>query len=174
MPRSLDPRDADATTPGLRRVERAVDRQIREAIEAGELSGLEGEGLPLPRDDDAFVGDRWAATRVMRNAQVLPEWLALRREIEAERERLIRRVRAHLEWLESRRAALRGLPAERILDHARATSESDARFRRELTGLVAAVNARIAKQNAGAPRADFQLAPLTAERLLELAQTPAV
>lgn len=150
----------------LPRIEAETERTIREAIEAGEFRGLPGEGAPLPPDEGP---ERWAAARVMKNASALPEWAELRREVEAERERLLRRLRAHLAWLRARDAALEALPAERILDATRATADRDAAFRRELSEAVARLNATIARHNLvlGAPL--LQLAPLTVERLFRLA-----
>ncbi len=129
-------------------------------MEAGDFSRLDGEGLPLPRENDAFMGDRWAATRVLRNANALPEWLELRREIEERRGRIATRVDAHRSWLRARRVALGTLPAERILDAVRATESADARFRVELAVRVAEVNERIARHNTVAPRPELQLAPM--------------
>ncbi|MGH2498725.1 MAG: DnaJ family domain-containing protein [Candidatus Limnocylindria bacterium] len=157
--------------PGnLRRIERGVEERLRELAEAGELRGLPGEGRALAREGDGFAGDRWAAFNLMRNNKVLPAWAQLRKDIDAERERIVRRMRGHLVWLDARAAELRALPAERLLEATRATGARDARVREELDGAVAELNRVIARYNAVVPVAGLQLVPLSGQRLLEEAR----
>jgi hypothetical protein len=69
---------------------RLIERQIAKARAKGELEGLEGEGRPLPeRPGDTFVsaGDA-AGYRIMAEAGVLPEEITLRKQVEAQREKL--------------------------------------------------------------------------------------
>ena len=127
--------------------------------EAGELSGLPGEGLPFPDRGSDAAGDRWAAYRIMANNKVLPSWAQLRREIEAESERLQRAGRAHREWASRRREQLEALPAERILESARATRDREARVRAELDAAVRALNVKVGKFNALVPVGSLQLLP---------------
>lgn len=149
----------------LRRLERRIDEQLRELADMGELSDLPGEGAPLV-DDDPDAGDRWAARHVARNANVTPEFVELRREIGARRDRIVRRLRSHRQWLLDRAALLRELPAERILDTVRATSDYDARVEAELRGALAEINALVARHNLKVPFA-LQIPPLSLERLRE-------
>jgi hypothetical protein len=123
------------------------------------------EGAPLV-DDDPGAGDRWAARHVAKNANVVPEFVELRREIADRRDRLVRRLRAHREWLAGRSALLGDLPAERILDAARATSDFDARVESELVGAVAELNTLVARHNLRVPFA-LQIAPLALGHLRE-------
>ncbi len=123
------------------------------------------EGAPLV-DDDPGAGDRWAARHVAKNANVVPEFVELRREIADRRDRLVRRLHAHREWLAGRSALLRDLPAERILDAARATTDFDARVESELVGAVAELNTLVARHNLRVPFA-LQIAPLALEHLRE-------
>lgn len=72
---------------------RLAERQILKARMAGGLSGLEGEGKPLPdRPGDAFVsaGDA-VGFRIMAEAGVLPEEITLKKQAAA--------LRAHLATL---------------------------------------------------------------------------
>ena len=62
----------DPRVPGLRRIERGVEERIRELAEAGELSGLPGQGAPLG-DDDPRTDEGWAARHIMRAADAAPE-----------------------------------------------------------------------------------------------------
>ncbi|HKY49810.1 MAG TPA: DnaJ family domain-containing protein [Candidatus Limnocylindria bacterium] len=155
----------DGPAERLRRLERRVDEQLRELAEAGELSGLPGEGAPLA-DDDPHAGDRWAARHVAINANVAPEFVEIRREISDRRDRLVRRLRAHREWLGDRAALLTDLPAERILDAARATMAADARVETELRDALAELNALVARHNLKVPFR-LQVAPLSLEVLRE-------
>lgn len=127
--------------------------------EAGELSGLPGEGLPFPDRGPDAAGERWAAYRLMANNKVLPTWAQLRREIEAETERLARAGRAHREWLHRREEHLASLPAERILESAKATRDRDARVREELVTAVRALNVKVATFNSLVPVESLQLVP---------------
>ena len=153
----------DGPEERLRRLERRVDEQLRELAEMGELSGLPGEGAPLV-DDDPDAGERWAARHIAKNADVVPEFVEQRREIDHRRDRLVRRLRAHREWLAARRSLLSELPAESILDAARATDAADARVEAELGEAVAALNAIVARHNLRVPFR-LQIAPLSLAHL---------
>lgn len=153
----------DGPSPRLRRLERRIDEQLRELVEMGELSKLPGEGAPLV-DDDPESGDRWAARHVARNASLTPEFVELRREIGDRRDRLVRRLRAHREWLADRAALLNDLPAERILDAVRATAGFDARVESELRSALAELNALVARHNLKVPLG-LQIPPLRLEHL---------
>src|SRR3979490_1635141 len=131
----------------------------------GELSKLSGEGAPLV-DEDPTAGDRWAARHVAKQANLTPEFVELRREIADRRDRLMRRLRAHRDWLTDRAALLHDLPAERILDAARATTEFDARVESELRGAVGEMNALVARHTLGV-RLARQTPPLSLEHLRE-------
>jgi hypothetical protein len=135
---------------GLRRRERRIDEQLRELAEMGELSKLPGEGAPLA-DDDPAAGERWAARHVAKQANLTPEFVELRREIADRRDRIVRRLHAHRSWLEDRAALLKDLPAERILDAARATTDHDARVESELRGALGELNALVARHNLRVP-----------------------
>jgi hypothetical protein len=149
----------------LRRIERRIEEQLRELAEMGELSNVPGEGAPLV-DDDPDAGDRWAARHVAKNANVMPEFVELRREIAERRDRLARRLRAHRSWLADRAALLSDLPAERILDAARATAEFDVRVESELRSAVGEMNALVARHNLKVPLG-LQIPPLSLEVLRE-------
>ena len=155
----------DAADARLRRRERRVDEQLRELAEMGELAKLPGEGVPLV-DDDGGAGDAWAARHIAKNANITPEFVELRREIADRRDRLVRRLRAHREWLEDRAALLRDLPAERILDAARATTDFDVRVEAGLRSAMGEINALVARHNLKVPLA-LQIPPLSLEHLRE-------
>jgi hypothetical protein len=155
----------DGPESRLRRREHRIDEQLRELSEMGELSKLPGEGAPLI-DDDPDAGDRWAARHVAKQANLTPEFVELRREIADHRDRIVRRLRAHRDWLEGRGALLKGLPAERIIDAARSTTDFDARVESELRGALRELNALVARHNLRVPLG-MQISPLRLEHLRE-------
>jgi hypothetical protein len=155
----------EAPTPRLRRIERRIEEQLRELAEMGELSNVPGEGSALI-DDDPDAGDRWAARHIAKHANLTPEFVELRREIADRRDRLIRRLRAHRSWLADRAALLDDLPAERILDAARATTDFDLRVESELRSAVGELNALVARHNRKVPLG-LQIPPLTLALLRE-------
>jgi hypothetical protein len=155
----------EITMPKLRRIERAIEEQLRELAELGELSKLPGEGAPLA-DEDPSAGEAWAARRVAKNANLTPEWIEIRREIEDRRRRLVRRLRAHRDWLEDRAALLGALPAERIVEAARATGDVDARAATEVEAAIRELNALVARHNLQVPLG-LQIPSLSLEVLRE-------
>ena len=73
----------------LNALERASERRIQEAIEAGEFDNLPGMGQPLKYEDNPFVPeDMRAAFMVLQNGGYAPDWMVLGGEIEAELPRL--------------------------------------------------------------------------------------
>ena len=150
-------------------MERRIDEQLRELADMGELSKLPGEGARIV-EDDPDAGDRWAARHVAKNANLTPEFVELRREIAGRRDRIVRRLRTHREWLADRAALLLDLPAERILDAARATSDFDARVESELRSALGELNALVARHNLKVPLG-LQIPPLALEHLRERSES---
>jgi hypothetical protein len=68
--------------------DRLVERQIQMALAEGKLSGLEGEGKPLPdRSGEVFTDMATAvAIRIMAEAGVLPEEFKIKKLLEAARQ----------------------------------------------------------------------------------------
>lgn len=161
--------DDDPRTARLKEIERGVEDRLRVMAEAGELSGLPGEGRPIPADD-GLAGERWAAVHAMRNAGVVPEWSELRREIDARADALVARARRHLRWLRARQEHLVGLPAERILEAAKATREADAGVRHEMAEAIAELNGLVRRYDLIVPVDGLRIAPLTLERVLARAE----
>ena len=82
-----DPIDAKIRETLMSWIERLAERRMLLALAKGQLSGLEGEGKPLPdRTGDAFVSAGEAvAFRLMAEAGVLPEEISLRKAADAQR-----------------------------------------------------------------------------------------
>jgi len=109
--------------------ESLVERQIREAMEAGAFDQLPHQGERLPIEDDSAAGDRAMAHRMLRGAGIAPPW------IEADKE--VRRLLAE---------------RDRLLERSTRTSPlSRSRDRAALTRILADVNEAIQRLNSEAP-----------------------
>ena len=124
--------------------ETLIERQIREAMEAGQFNDLPYQGEPLPNDDNPYAGEWGLAWHLLRNAGVAPPW------IEADKE-----VRRLLE----RRDAI-------VTRGASASPTGRRRDRAELERLVVEANAAIARLNAEAPTDGQRRRPLELEQEL--------
>jgi DnaJ homolog subfamily C member 28 len=112
--------------------ESLIDRQIREAIEAGQFDNLPYQGEPLPNDDNPHAGDWALAFRVLKNAGVPPPWIQADKEVR--------------ELLERRDAII-----ARASDGPAPSSFARRRDRAALEDLVVRINAAAARLNAEAP-----------------------
>lgn len=151
-----------------------VEARIRELHDAGELSGLPGEGQPLPPDPDDAAGEAWASRHVLRTSGARPLWSELRRDITERRKRILTRLRAHLAWLERRQALLEHLPAERIVSEVSLTKQIDGRVRAEVAQAIAELNALVRHHNLVVTATSLHLGTATVEGLLETARAPRV
>jgi Domain of unknown function (DUF1992) len=143
-----------------------MDERLRKLSEAGELSGLPGDGRPFKREDLEGDDATWAAFRLMKNNKVIPAWSQERIDIDAELDRLRARCRGHHAWLEARAALLRKVPGDRIVATAQVTSGADDRFRDELGAAVSGLNERIDRYNAMVPSVGLALPRVSAGALL--------
>lgn len=110
-----------------------MERQLREAREAGEFDDRPHQGERLPLEDDAAAGDWAMAYRMLRNAGAAPPWI--------EADKAVRELLARRDALHARAAH----------GSASATAGSRDRLRAELERVVRDVNAAIATLNAEAP-----------------------
>ena len=62
-----------------------VEEQIQEAMAGGKFKNLPGKGKPLNLGPDhPWEAKDWMANHVLSNAKVLPEWMELDKQIQAE------------------------------------------------------------------------------------------
>jgi hypothetical protein len=129
--------------------ESLIDRQIREAQEAGAFDNLPYRGERIPIEDDSAAGAWALAHHILKNAHMVPPWIATDREV---RDLLARR--------------------DAILDRAaRSSTLGRERDRRELERVVADANRAIAILNNEAPTVRQHRRPLDlATELAALAQ----
>ena len=110
--------------------ETLIDRQIREAMESGAFDDLPYRGERIPLEDDTAAGEWALAHHILRNAGMVPPWIATDQAVRA--------------LLDRRDAILKRAPRAR-------TEIARDRNRRELEAVVAEANRTIAILNHEAP-----------------------
>lgn len=142
---------------GMNRWESLVERQIREAMEAGEFDNLPGKGRPVDTSENPFEDPELRmAHRLLRNAGFAPPWIEEWKDIDAELERA-RTLLSHASALRER-----GWAMDR--------SSAEASWQRSLTEFCAQVsrlNLRIEANNFKVPAAVFQRRFINVEREIE-------
>jgi len=126
------------------RRETLIDRQIREARESGAFDDLPFRGERIPLEDDSLAGDWALAHHVLKNANMVPPWIATDREV--------RELLARLD------AVLERAP--------RSSALGRERDRAEVRRTVEAANRAIAILNSEAPTDRQHRRPLDLEREL--------
>ena len=122
-------RDSEGRWQSAHSWESLVERQIREAMEAGAFDDLPHQGQRLSLEDDSAAGEWAMAHRMLKNAGAAPPWIASDKEA--------RRLLGEIEAL-----------LERATHSSRASHD---RLRTELAALVDAANAAILRLNSEAP-----------------------
>ncbi len=108
--------------------EELVESRIQEALSAGAFRNLPGEGRPLRSwDEEQLAGDQWLGFKVLRDAEMLPEWLLLAREIEQHRETLDQLDQRHENLVLAARQAGRWERLMPVVQQLRAEFEHEAR-----------------------------------------------
>jgi hypothetical protein len=88
-------RDAEGKRQVRPTWESLIERQIREAAEAGAFDELPYQGQPLPLEDDSLAGERALGFHILRNAEVAPAWIEADKAVRAlldQRDRLLARA----------------------------------------------------------------------------------
>ena len=137
-------RDPDGKIQTAHSWESLVEKQIREAMEAGAFEELPHHGRPLPLEDDSAAGEWAMAHRMLRNAGMAPPW------IESDKE--ARRLLAEIDGLIERAP--------------RASLGSRARLRTELARLAEDANRAILCVNSEAPTLRQHRRPVDSAELL--------
>jgi Domain of unknown function (DUF1992) len=133
-----DPRRSNPFQPAR---EKLIDRQIREAQEAGAFDDLPHQGEPLPMVDDSAAGDWALAYRMLKGANFAPPWIETDKEVRA---------------LLARRDAI-------LARAARSSAIARPRDEAELRKVVEAANAAIFRLNHEAPTIRQHRRPLDLE-----------
>ncbi len=70
-----------------------IDEQIQDAMRKGQFANLPGAGKPLKLEDDSLVPETMRmANKLMRDNDLVPDWMMQGKEIDAARERLLREI----------------------------------------------------------------------------------
>ncbi len=109
--------------------ESLIDRQIRDAQEAGKFDDLPYRGERIPLEDESLAGEWALAHHILKNAHMVPPWIETDREIRA--------------LLARRDAVLKRAPQSSTIGRER--------DRRELERIVGDANRAIAILNSEAP-----------------------
>jgi hypothetical protein len=80
-PRDAQDPDSDRNSVHIPSRESLIDRQIREAQQAGKFDDLPFKGERIPLEDDRAAGDWALAHHILRNAHMVPPWIATDREV---------------------------------------------------------------------------------------------
>lgn len=86
--------------------------QIEKAMQEGEFDNLRGEGKPFNFDDEKGVPEEWRlAYRIMKDNDITPEWIGLRKEIEQDIQQARKKLHSAFQFYraeEKRLAAMTG------------------------------------------------------------------
>lgn len=136
-----------------------VERRIREAMEKGEFDNLPGEGKPLPHDEaNPFAEpDKQLAYHLLKSNGFTLPWIARRKEIQAQLERLAIPLR-RAEELHRARVAFR--PDDRV------SHDQWRRAQENYMSQIEALNQDITLYNLMVPSDAFRLPPLAPPREL--------
>lgn len=70
-----------------------IDEQIQDAMRKGQFADLPGTGKPLKLDDDSHVPETMRmANKIMRDNDLMPEWMQQGKELDAAHEKLVAQV----------------------------------------------------------------------------------
>jgi hypothetical protein len=152
--------------PNPRQYKSWLDKQVEELIGDGDVSHLPNAGRKLDwsRDDPNTPADMRMAYKIMRDHEVMPEWIALGQELDAllsKIERLAKRFEA--DYLERRTLAERKASALLLRD-------AEARWaaaQERLHGLIAEYNSKLLIYNITRPSQVNQREPLPTGRWLQ-------
>ncbi len=127
-----------------------ADRKIQEAIEEGQFDNLPGKGKPLDLDDDPTTPPHLRlANRILKNANVLPDWVQLEVEIE----------KARAECRAAFDRAVREYEGRKSQNSERQFAEWYSRTRSSYIRAMKSVNSDILKFNLVAPRTPYVQIP---------------
>ena len=148
---------AAVVNPDMKRWESSVEKQIREAMEAGDFDNLPGKGKPLDLSENPFEDpDVRTAHRLLRNAGFAPAFIEERKQIDSELEEA--RLKLARAWQVYQRKGRDGESVwQRVL----------AEFQELATGL----NIRIRTLNLKVPSGAFQRRLIDVDQELNRAQS---
>jgi DnaJ homolog subfamily C member 28 len=133
---------------------RTVEEQIVEALQAGAFDNLPGQGKPLVFDENPHAGDMQLAYKILKDHGFSLPWIEERNDIRKALDAARLRLRRTWAWYNGTE------PAERAWRRAKAT----------FTEAVAQLNNRILSYNLKAPNDSVHLRLLDAEQEFRVGQ----
>ena len=145
---------------------RIAERKIQEAIEEGQFDNLPGKGKPIVFEDDpATPVHLRLANKILKNADVLPEWIQVQKDIQTERQEIAalraRLLRDNQKWRDKLATLPEGHPTAQI--YAEWNAKSRASYLRHLKS----VNTSILKFSLLAPSSTVAPTPYKIEAEME-------
>lgn len=137
-----------------------IDKQIRQAMEAGQFDDLEGIGRPINWQDESLIDEAWlVAFRLMREHGFAPQWIELHKEIQAELEKAQQAVTRAWSWRQEQSVGASG-------SQLRSIDAQWARARATFVRTVAGLNKKIGDFNLQVPVVSLQKFKLDVENEL--------
>jgi hypothetical protein len=125
-----------------------ADRKIRDAMDAGHFRNLPGKGQPLRLDEDtSSPPDQRLANRILKNANLTPDWIGRERELDGMRAECVRLLARYEDRRRRSEEALRGLGASQYFSRREAIDAERDRFLGRYAVALAELNARILAYN---------------------------
>ena len=138
--------------------ESLIDQKIREAMEQGEFDDLSGKGEPIDLSENPYEDPDWrTAHRLLRNAGFAPAWIEESKDIDAEFEVALARLRQAWTILQNAQGTRHETGATQRWEAARLEFIEKARE----------LNQRINTWNLKAPATGFQRRRIDPEREIE-------
>ena len=138
---------------------KGVEEQIRQAMDAGKFDNLPGAGKPLAMEDNPYENPEWRlANQVLKNAGYTLPWIEKQREIDQSIDNA--RIALRRVWLWRQESLAKNVVAATVdLEWHRA--------QRVFQEQIVALNQRIASFNLGVPLERFQRLPLNPDTEIE-------
>jgi hypothetical protein len=145
-----------------------VDRLLEDANESGVFKNLPGEGQPLVFEDESHIPeDMRMAHRLLKEHDLVPEWIMLAKDIDALRERLVDNMRR---GLRAYRGALGDADRSQNFDRRQQIEIAWRRAQKAYAEQTDKLNREILRYNLKVPPGFPQLAQFDMERELSRLQ----
>jgi len=135
-----------------------IEEKIQRAIEDGAFKELPGKGKPIQFDGDQNRNsEHWLVNKVLKNADLLPPWLELDKEIRSNLETLEQILLKHSEFLKEQKQSL--LQDNRLLKQKNYLKSLIGRHqsqKKQYIELLLSINPKIKKMNLLVPFSRLQ------------------
>lgn len=153
----------------MQRWKSLVDRMLEDAKESGAFEDLPGTGQPLAFEDESHIPeDLRMAHRLLKEHDLVPEWIMLAKDIDVMRERLINNMRR---GLRAYRGALGDANRSNNFDRRQQIETTWRRAQQTYSEAAAKLNREILRYNLKVPPGFPQLAQFDIERELARLQS---